>query len=111
LDLCGVERFRSILLNVTVDGDEAERPTVVTVIGWMWVVLSGVLALKALVNLLTVTILRSTAPSLLQGLGDQFAHVPFVQWVLQNAASVMVTQAAFWTLVGFCAFHFLRLRP
>ena len=83
----------------------------VTVIGWVWIVLAGVLVMKALVNLLTLSILRSTAPTLLQALGDQLAHVPFVQTILRHAGAVMVTQAVFWAFVGFCAFHFLRLRP
>jgi hypothetical protein len=96
---------------VITQAEEPERPKAVTVIGWVWAVLGGVLALKALLNLVTWSILHSTAPALLKAFGEQFAHVPLVQMILQHAGAVLASQASFWALVSFCAWNFLRLRP
>lgn len=80
-------------------------------IGWVWIVLAVVLMLKALVNLLTVTVLRTTAPTLLQAMSERLANGPFSRWLIQNAGVVFVAQAFSWLLVGLCAWSFLRLRP
>ncbi len=82
-----------------------------TVIGWVWIVLGGILVLKALMNLLTWSVLHSAAPALLQAFGERFANVPLVQTMLAHAGVMFLAQATFWTLVIVSAWNLLRLRP
>jgi hypothetical protein len=93
------------------EAEEPERPRAVTVIGWVWIVLSGILLLKALLNLLTWSVLHSTAPALLQTFGERYANMPFVQAILAHADVMLLTQATFWTLVLISGWNLLRLRP
>lgn len=97
--------------HVITQTEEPERPRAVTVIGWVWIVLGGILLLKALLNLLTWSVLHSAAPALLQTFGERFANVPLVQTMLAHASVMFLAQATFWTLVIVSAWNLLRLRP
>jgi hypothetical protein len=90
--------------------EEPERPVAVTVIGRVWLVLAGIVVLKDLLNMVTLSVLRATAPVLLQTFGEHFANMPLAQFVVQHAVAVLVAQVSFWTFVGVSAWNLLHLR-
>jgi hypothetical protein len=88
-----------------------QRPKAVTVIGRIWIVVAVVLTMKALVNLLTWSVLRSASPGLLRAAEQASSSAWLVGPILRYAVVLFALQAAIWGTVGFCAFSLLRMRP
>ena len=91
--------------------DLPTRPKVVSVIGWIWLVLSILLVIKGLVNLISVSVARALAPGLFRMAQSDVARVPAARWALEHGVAIFATQAVFWIFVGIAAVSFLRLRP
>jgi hypothetical protein len=93
------------------EGQGAERPRPVTIIGRLWLVLAVVFLCKALVNLAVWKVLQPDAPGLI---GDALERTPklwFMRPLLSHITAVMTVQALWWIFVGLAAFWLLRLRP
>ena len=89
---------------------EPERPRAVTVIGRIWLVVAVLLTMKALVNLITWSVLDSTSPALLRAAEQASPRDWFFGPLLRHAAILFVVQALAWSTVGLCAVFLLRMR-
>jgi hypothetical protein len=98
-------------MTATPQTKELDRPKAVTLIGRIWIVVAVVLAIKALVNLITWSVLRSASPRLLRAAEQASSGAWLVGPILRYAVVLFLLQAAIWGTVGFCAFSLLRMRP
>jgi hypothetical protein len=93
------------------EGEGAERPRPVTIIGRLWLVLAVLFLCKALVNLAVWKVLQPDAPSLIGDALEKTRKLWFMRPLLSHITALMTGQALWWTFVGVAAFGLLRLRP
>jgi hypothetical protein len=87
-----------------------ERPRVVTILGWAFLVVSVLLFLRSAINFLIFEVLESQAGELLSRLSA--AARPFVpEWMLRHASAIWAGQAVLAALVAATAWSFLSLKP
>ena len=87
-----------------------ERPRVVTILGWVFLVASVLLFLRSAINLLIFEVLKSEASELMATLSSSAR--PWVPpWMLENVVAIWAGQAVLAVFVGASAWSFLALRP
>lgn len=89
-----------------------ERPGVVSVIGWVWLVLALLLAAKALIDVVVWRVMKPAMPVLVDIAGGRSPEPPrYLQFVVEHLTEVKIAQAVLWIGVAAVAAGFLRLRP
>ncbi len=91
--------------------EKAERPTSVTVIGRVWLVLAVLYLLRSLVNLVSWKLLQMGAPGLLRTIAEQSPYAWFLRPLFRHLTALMSAEAIVSAVVGFSAYQLLRLRP
>jgi hypothetical protein len=91
--------------------EPAERPRSISVIGWTTLVLSVILASKALIDIAVWKAMGPAVPALMRMSRFQSADVPYVRTILAHLTQIKLAQALLWIGVAFIAIGLLRLRP
>ena len=91
--------------------DPPERPRSVSVIGWVALVFSALLASKALIDVAVWKAMGPAVPSLLGAARDPSLNLPYVRTVLAHLTEIKLAQTAAWVGVAVIAIGLLRLRP
>ena len=95
---------------MTAAPEPAQRPPAVSVIAWLTVALSALMAAKALIDLVVWKAMGPAVPALLGMARDPSANNPFVRTILAHLTAIKLAQAAIWIGVAFIAIGVLRLR-
>jgi hypothetical protein len=91
--------------------EPSERPRSISVIGWVSLVFSALLASKALIDIAVWKAMGSAVPSLLGRARDPSLDLPYVRTVLAHLTEIKLAQAAAWVVVAVIAIGLLRLKP
>lgn len=91
--------------------EAGERPRSISVIGWITLVVSALLAAKALIDIVVWKAMGPAVPNLLNEARDPSLNLPYVRTVLAHLTEIKLVQAAAWVGVAFIAVGLLRLRP
>lgn len=91
--------------------EPGERPQAVSVIAWLTLVFSALVAAKALIDLAVWKAMGPAVPRLLGMSGDPTANVPYVRTIVAHITEIKIAQAILWMGVAFIAIGLLRLRP
>jgi len=91
--------------------EPAERPRPIAFIGWTTLVLSVLLALKALIDIAVWKAMGPAVPALLRMSRDPSAQAPYVRTILAHLTQIKLAQTFLWLGVAFIAIALLRLRP
>ena len=88
-----------------------ERPRPVSVIGWVVLVFSALLASKALIDVAVWKAMGSAVPSLLGAARDPSLNLPYIRMILAHITEIKLAQAAAWIGIAVIGIGLLRLRP
>ena len=92
--------------------ENRERPAVVSVIGWVWLVLALLLAAKALIDVVVWRVMKPAMPVIMDIAGGRSPEPPrYVRYIVEHLTEVKIAQAVLWIAVAAVAAGFLRLRP
>jgi len=88
-----------------------DRPRSVSVIGWVALLFSALLASKALIDVAVWKAMGPAVPSLLGRNRDPSLDLPYVRTVLAHLTEIKLAQAAAWIGIAVIAIGLLRLKP
>ena len=90
--------------------EPAERPREISVIAWLTLVSSALLAAKALIDLVVWKAMGPAVPRLLGITGDPSANLRYVRMIVGHMTEIKLGQAILWMAIGGIAIGLLRLR-
>ena len=88
-----------------------ERPATVSRVGWSWLVIGGVLVVRALFSIAVWRVLRPAAPTLLRLLDERRPENRIVAPVMRHIALVQICELLLAAFIVIAAWRFLRLSP
>ena len=90
--------------------EPAQRPRAVTVLGWVFLVVSVLYFLRSALNLMIFEVVQAAAPELILRLS--VVSRPWVpEWMFRHSGAIYLCQAAVSAAVAVCAWGFLALKP
>jgi len=89
---------------------DVQRPTPVTVIGWVWVTLSVLVLARSIVNVIVWRVLRPAFPLVTSILGQRSEGNTGMAWLFEHFTAINMSHAVAAVATLFVAWQFLRRR-
>ena len=97
-------------VTIPAEVEETKRPTAVSVIGWLWLVVGVLLFGRSMLNVVLWKIAQAQSPELLQEYGQRAERLWILGQFFRHAVAINVLEGMFGAAAGLIAWGFLQLK-